>query len=82
MKKTIVTVFICVIFIISISTLLICSISTSITTKKDKIMIGIQNREYTINNSFEKGTTSLTNSQFQNSETIKNSILTTTRPGN
>ena len=70
MKKTIVTVFICVIFIISISTLLICSISTSITTKKDKIMIGIQNREYTINNSFEKGTTtSSTNSQFQNSQT-------------
>ena len=82
MKKTIVTVFICVVFIISISTLLICSISTSITTKKDKIMIGIQNREYTINNSFEKGTTSSTNSQFQNSETMKNSILTTTRPGN
>ena len=70
MKKTIVTVFICVVFIISISTLLICSISTSITTKKDKIMIGIQNREYTINNSFEKGTTtSSTNSQFQNSQT-------------
>ena len=45
-------------------------------------MIGIQNREYTINNSFEKGTTSSTNSQFQNSETMKNSILTTTRPGN